>query len=71
MHVFVRIRPLAGTETGPAVEVAEDGGNLVLRRSQHGMQKFCFDAVLDENATQSDVYELAAKGVVGECFEGI
>eukprot|EP00898_Chlorokybus_atmophyticus_P006188 jgi/Chlat1/6570/Chrsp45S06036 len=76
VKVFVRARPLNPSELAqPCVQVDGDESVVVSSaRSTNGTpsqpQRFTFDRVLDENATQEELFESAVKPIVENCLLG-
>lgn len=83
IHVSVRIRPLSSAEIMSGIQpccLATSNSSLVISKpgdsgaylkSQSGTSfNFAFDAVFDENSTQTDVYNKSAKPYVAKAIQG-
>jgi kinesin family protein 5 len=75
VKVFVRIRPTHNNETPNALKLKRDGRSLVLHRNggdvhHHHASDFSFDGVLGPEASQVDVYDIAAKQAVNDVLRG-
>lgn len=75
VKVFVRIRPTHSNETPNALKLKRDGRSLALHRNggdvhHHHASDFSFDGVLGPEASQADVYDIAAKQAVNDVLHG-
>jgi len=74
VKVFVRIRPTHKNETPNALKVKRDERSLALLRHDvhhhHHTSDFSFDGVLGPEASQADVYDIAAKQAVNDVVRG-
>ncbi|KAL4547102.1 hypothetical protein Ndes2526B_g07887 [Nannochloris sp. 'desiccata'] len=75
VKVFVRVRPTHSNETPNALKLKRDGRSLALHRNggdvhHHHASDFSFDGVLGPEASQADVYDIAAKQAVNDVLHG-